>query len=96
MNNTIPITFRVDANLKKNAVSIFDGLGLDLTTAIKMYLAKVVIHNGIPFSVDYGVKNVNIPNDETVSAFEWTEDYIRRGEKSGFKTSQELFNHLGI
>ena len=91
MSNTISVTFRVDKKLKENAVSIFDGLGLDLTTAIKMYLSKVVIHNGIPFSVDYEGKSGSIPNDETLSAFKWTEDYIRRGEKSGFKTTDELF-----
>jgi len=96
MSNTISVAFRVDRQLKENAVSILDGLGLDLTTAIKMYLSKVIIQKGIPFSVDYECKRANIPNEETLSAFEWTEDYIRKGEKSGFKTTGELFQHLGI
>ncbi|MCL1946007.1 MAG: hypothetical protein FWF51_02485 [Chitinivibrionia bacterium] len=51
----------------------------------------------VTFRVDKKLKeNGNIPNDETLSSFKWTEDYIRDGKKSGFKTTDELFNHLGI
>ena len=60
-----------------------------------MYLSKVVIHNGIPFAVEYEEKH-RVPNEETLEAFDWTEDYIRKGKKNGFKTTKELFNHLEI
>ena len=95
MSNTTSIAFRVDKGLKDEATKVLSGLGIDLTTALRMYLSKVVIHNGIPFAVGYGKKH-SAPNEETMSAFAWTQDYIDRGEKSGFKTPKELFKHLEI
>jgi addiction module RelB/DinJ family antitoxin len=93
--STISVAFRIDKELKDEATKILSGLGIDLTTAIRMYLSKVVIHNGIPFAVEYEKKHYT-PNEETQAAFAWTQDYIDKGEKSGFKTTEELFKHLEI
>ena len=43
------IQFRVDDDLKEEAVSIYSKLGLDLSTAIRMFLSRSVAVNGIPF-----------------------------------------------
>ena len=95
MSNTTSVAFRVDKGLKDEATKVLSGLGIDLTTAIRMYLSKVVIHKGIPFAVEYQ-KTPKAPNEETQAAFTWTQNYIDRGEKSGFKTAEELFEHLEI
>jgi len=94
MSNTISVAFRVDKGLKDEATKVLSGLGIDLTTAMRMYLSKVVIHKGIPFAVEYDKERV--PNEETQAAFAWTRNYIDKGEKSGFKTPEELFKHLEI
>lgn len=52
------INFRVDDDLKEEAVEVFNELGLDLTTGIKIYLTKVVKEQGIPFEMT--VKNDNL------------------------------------
>jgi DNA-damage-inducible protein J len=95
MSNTTSVAFRIDKNLKDEATKVLSGLGLDLTTAIRIYLSKVVLHNGIPFAVELE-KRPNTPNEETQAAFAWTQDYINKGEKSGFKTAEKLFAHLEI
>lgn len=43
------LQIRVDDELKKQASIIFDELGLDLSTAIRMFLKKAVIERGLPF-----------------------------------------------
>ena len=43
------VQFRVDDNLKKEATSIFEKLGLDLSSAMRMFLKRSVECNGIPF-----------------------------------------------
>ena len=48
---TTNINVRVDANLKQSAESLFADLGLNMSTAITMFLKSAVNHDGIPFEV---------------------------------------------
>ena len=45
------VQIRVDEDLKNEAVSIFERLGLDLPTAFRSFLKKSVEERGIPFSM---------------------------------------------
>ena len=44
---------RVDEDLKNQATLIFNGLGIDLSTAIRMFLKKAVLERGIPFETKF-------------------------------------------
>ena len=48
----------VDDDLELRAASIYDKLGIDLATAIRIFLKKTIMANGIPFSMV-------IENDQT-------------------------------
>ncbi|MBI4975693.1 type II toxin-antitoxin system RelB/DinJ family antitoxin [Candidatus Peregrinibacteria bacterium] len=48
---TTLVHIRVPVETKAKASKIFSKLGLDLSTGIKIYLAKVVEDKGIPFSM---------------------------------------------
>ena len=41
---------RVDDNLKSQATEILEKEGLDLSTAVRMFLKKVVLEDGFPFN----------------------------------------------
>lgn len=45
------VQIRVDEDLKNEATSIFEQLGLDLPTAFRIFLKKSVEERGIPFSM---------------------------------------------
>ena len=45
------IQIRVDESLKKDAETLFNDLGLDIPTAIRLFLKQSLIHNGIPFAI---------------------------------------------
>ena len=45
------IQIRIDEKTKKQASKIFDDIGIDMSTGIKMYLKKVIAVKGIPFDV---------------------------------------------
>ena len=45
------VQIRIDDELKQAAVEIFDQLGIDLSTAVRMFLKRSVLENGIPFSM---------------------------------------------
>lgn len=48
---TSVVQVRVDDELKVQASEICDKLGIDLTTAIRMFMKRMVFQNGIPFSM---------------------------------------------
>ena len=48
------IQLRVDDDLKQQATNIYEKLGIDLSTAIRMFLKKSVMNNGIPFPMVLG------------------------------------------
>jgi DNA-damage-inducible protein J len=48
---TTNINIRTDSELKKKAQSVLADLGLDLTTAINVYLNQIVYRQAIPFEI---------------------------------------------
>lgn len=48
---TTNINVRVDTDLKKSAEMLFKDLGLNMSSAINMFLKSAVNHDGIPFEV---------------------------------------------
>ena len=51
MTETSLIQARVDTELKNDASDLFDSLGLDMTTAIRIFLKKCLQEGGIPFEI---------------------------------------------
>ena len=45
------VQVRVDDELKKQATTIYDSLGIDLSTAVRMFLKRSVMVNGVPFDM---------------------------------------------
>lgn len=54
---TTVMQVRVDENLKAKAAAICDELGIDLPTAIRMFMKRTVLQNGIPFSMTLPGRN---------------------------------------
>lgn len=51
MTNTL-VQVRIDNKLKTQASKVFEDVGLDLSTAIKIFLKRSVQKKGIPFSMN--------------------------------------------
>ena len=45
---------RIDDDLKEQSTMVFEQLGIDLSTAVRMFLKKSVAVNGIPFELKNG------------------------------------------
>ena len=45
------VQFRIDDDLKTQATAIYEELGLDLSTALRIFLKRSVAVRGIPFSM---------------------------------------------
>lgn len=59
----------LDSELKKEAVSLFKEFGLDLSTAITLFLSQSVREQKIPFEIKR-----EIPNKITLDAYKEVED----------------------
>lgn len=51
MNNAI-LTIRTDKNLKEKATEIFENLGMNLSTAVNMFLKQTVIKQTFPCDIE--------------------------------------------
>lgn len=56
-------TIKIDTELKSQVQQIFDGMGLNLSVAVNMFLQQVVREEAIPFRV-----GSPLPNAETLAA----------------------------
>lgn len=50
---TTPTQIRIDEGTKKQAVELLEGLGLNLSDAVNIFLKQVILRGGIPFEVKY-------------------------------------------
>ena len=62
---TINLNVRTDKDIKNRAELIFNDLGLNMTTAINMFLRTAIRENGIPFAL-----RLDTPNRTTAAAIE--------------------------
>ncbi|MCL2149678.1 MAG: type II toxin-antitoxin system RelB/DinJ family antitoxin [Dehalococcoidia bacterium] len=62
------IQVRIDDNVKTEADTLFSALGLDTSTAVRMFIAAAIENDGMPFAV----KRINSrkPNAELREAME--------------------------
>ena len=48
---TTLVQVRIDDELKNQATAVYDALGIDLSTAVRIFLKRSVMVNGIPFNM---------------------------------------------
>jgi DNA-damage-inducible protein J len=84
---TTNMTMRVDENLKRKADELFADLGMNMTTAVTIFLKQALREQGIPFSISR-----DLPNNETRKAIDDTEKGI--GLSKAFGSVSELMEDL--
>lgn len=59
---TTPTQIRIDSEVKKQATELFGKLGLDMSSAVNLFLYQCILHEGIPFSIEmprYSIETLN-------------------------------------
>ncbi|MCD8120485.1 MAG: type II toxin-antitoxin system RelB/DinJ family antitoxin [Lachnospiraceae bacterium] len=49
---TAPTQIRIDPDVKKQATDLFRNLGLDMSSAVNMFLHQCILRGGLPFAVE--------------------------------------------
>ena len=84
------INIRTDSQTKAKAEKLFQSLGINMTTAINMFLRKCIATNGIPFDV-----NLEIPNKVTRQALKEVEEMKKNPSKyKSYSSFEELLKDI--
>ena len=62
------VQVRIDEDLKAQATAIYDKLGMDLSSAVRIFLKRSVMVNGVPF--DMTLPKQEYKAEKAVSAME--------------------------
>ena len=72
----VSISISLDADVKEQAQALFAELGLDLSTAVGIFLRQTIREQRIPFEI-----RVDVPNAETRAALEEFREMEKNPEK---------------
>ncbi len=64
MNESI-IRSRIDPEIKEQAITLLEGMGLTLSEAIRMFLIQMIAHEAIPFEIKSPEKVIRDTKDLT-------------------------------
>ncbi len=62
---TSNINIRVDSEVKQQAEAIFNELGLNMSTAMNIFLRHSIRYGGIPFDL-----RLSLPNEDTIASID--------------------------
>ena len=59
------MTIRMNSEVKQEAQELFSALGMDMTTAVNVFLRQAIRRRGFPFEIQ-----LDTPNEETLRAMD--------------------------
>lgn len=71
----VSTSISLDADVKAKAQELFADFGLDLSTAINIFLRQSIRENGIPFPIQR-----DVPNADTIAAMKEAEEMAKNPE----------------
>lgn len=86
---TTPTQIRIDERTKKQAVELLEGLGLNLSDAVNIFLKQVVLHKGIPFDIKYPEFK-----PEVIEAMEEAKKISRDPNVKSYTDVKEMFKEI--
>lgn len=89
MTNTINFSVRMDSDIKKQCEALYNELGINLTTAINVFLRQSIRAGGFPFDV-----RMEQPNKETVLAMLEAESIARDSSVKRYSDVEEALKEL--
>ena len=83
------LCIRIDTELKTEAETLFNELGMNLTTAVTVFFRQAVRESRIPFEIKW-----ERPNRATASAMREAADILRDPKSKGYGEPDALFRDL--
>ena len=87
---TAVLQTRVDTETKLEAESLFDSLGLDIPTAIRLFLRQSINQQRIPFDIVPPKYNFS---EETLAAIDEARKISKDSSVKSYSSAKELFEN---
>ncbi len=84
-NSSVNVTISMDADVKAKADALFEALGLDMSTAINLFVRQCLVEQQLPFQ-----PSSNIPNKITIKAIQEANEMIRTGNFKRYTVDEAL------
>lgn len=85
------LNIRTDKEIKEQAEAIFSELGLNMTTAINIFLRTAIRENGIPFDL-----RLDLLNNRTIAAIEEGRRIAYDDSVKGYSNMEDLKRALEV
>ena len=82
---TTPTQVRIDTDIKQDATALFTRLGLDMSSAVNLFLHQCVLRGGLPFAVE-----VPQYSKQTLDAMAEARRISRDPDIKGYTSMEEL------
>ncbi len=79
------INIRTDEDIKARCENLYESLGMNMSTAINIFLRQSLRVNGIPFEI-----KAEIPNETTLLSFAEGDALINDKSTKGFSSIKDL------
>ncbi len=86
MTKNTSVNVRTTEEIKKGAEVILSGLGLNISSAVNLFLKQVINYRGIPF-------DLRLPDKETLHAMD---DIENSCNLESADTVEEMFKKIGV
>jgi DNA-damage-inducible protein J len=90
--SAVKLQVRMERGLKEQAEEVFAEMGLDTTTAVRIFFTKVAKTRSIPFRLQAEPEFTREEESRILEA--WAESKDRANLSGPFDSTQELFRHL--
>lgn len=86
---TTPTQVRIDSDIKSKANTLFASLGLDMSSAVNLFLHQCVLRGGLPFAVEMPQYS-----EQTLNAMAEARRISRDPDVKGYTSMEELKSAL--
>ena len=90
MAATMPTQIRIEKNVKEQATALFADLGLDMSSAVNIFLRQCILRGGLPFAVEVPRYN----RETELAMIEAREIMSGKREARRYSSAKELFDEL--
>ena len=83
--STVPTQIRIDSSVKNQANELFNELGMDMSSAVNIFLRQCILRGGLPFKVE-----VPQYSKELLSAADEAKRISRDPDVPGYTSMEDL------
>ena len=84
-SSNVNVTVRMDPKVKAQADELYASLGMDMSTAVNMFVRQCLRERQLPFQ-----PSLNVPNQATIQAIEESDEMIRTGNFKSYSLDEAL------